>query len=128
MYSDSSIIIPPRKAWQKLLKHCKFKTALFQEAYRSKSNHWLNVISAKVKSYLPVLKYSIAAFCSLWWQLMYDIGCLLPILAWNCHCAVWQPLSCGLMMHTNIFCIPFSAQGKNCLLFSYFAAYSSRLV
>lgn len=128
MYSDSSIIISPRKAWQKLLKHCKFKTALIQEAYRSKSNHWLNVISVKIKSYLPVLKYSIAAFCSLWWQLMYDIGCLLPILAWNCHCAVWQPLSCGLMMHTNIFCIPFSAQGKNCLLFSYFAAYSSRLV
>lgn len=103
MYSDSSIIIPPRKAWQKLLKHCKFKTAPIQEAYRSKSNHWLNVISTKVKSYLPVLKYSIAAFCSLWWQLMYDIGCLLPILAWNCHCAVWQTLSCGLMMHTNIF-------------------------
>lgn len=108
-----------KKDMTRTAKHCTNSIDL-----ESKSNHWFNVIFIEVKRYLPVLKYTIAAFCSLWWQLMYDIGCLLPILAWNCPCAVWQPLSCGIMMHT-ILCMPFSTQWRD---FLPFLVHSSRLV
>lgn len=60
----------------------------------------------------------------LWWmQNMLESACLLPILAWNCHSAVWHSPSCCVMVHNNVLCILQSGPG-NGVKFPHFFFYS----